>query len=134
MDVRWYAIVVVSGLVLPVLTVIVALDATLRMDIPPLLTFALLVIGPLVSIVLTYAMTLYSGVSVPFDDAIPFGSGGRQFKDQVPEQYHDTFAAETLDAPAEPASEGTDTLLTAYLVYLSSVPVYGLIAWLLLVA
>jgi hypothetical protein len=129
MDVRWYATVVVSGLVLPILTVLVALRVAIGTEFPPQLTFVVMLAVPLLAIASTYAMAIYSGLSVPFEDRLP--GGGRQFKDQVPEHYHDTFAPETLDAPATTAEDGPNTAVTAYLVYLVSVPVYTLIVWLL---
>jgi hypothetical protein len=131
MDVRWYATVVVSGLVLPILTVFVALRAAIGMEFPPQLTFVVMLAVPLLAIVSTYAMAIYSGLSVPFEDRLPVG-GGRQFRDQVPEHYHDTFAPETLEAPATTSENGPNTIVTAYLVYLVSVPVYTLVVWLLL--
>ena len=129
MDVRWYAMVVVSGLVLPIGTVLLALRAAIAMEFPPQLTFVVMLAIPVLAIASTYAMAIYSGLSVPFEDRLPVG--GRQFKDQVPDHYHDTFAPETLDAPATTREDGPNTIVTAYLVYLVSIPVYTLIAWLL---
>lgn len=131
MDVRWDATILVSGLVLPALTVLVALDTAIRFEIPPQLTFALLLAVPLVAIAMTYATALYSDISVPLQDRLPYG-GPRQFEDEVPGQFHDAFAAETLDAPVAAATDGPDRVVTASLVYLISIPVYTLTAWLLL--
>jgi len=134
MDVRWYATVVVSGLVLPILTVLVAVGAAIRVSFPPQLTLVLLLAGPLIALGATYAMAMYSDLAVPFEDRLPVGSGPEQFRDQVPDRHHDAFAPETLDEPTESAAEGPNNLITAYLVYLVSVPVYTLIVWLLVLA
>lgn len=134
MDVRWYATVVVSGLLLPILTVLAAVGAAIRVDFPAQLTLVLLLAGPLVAIAMTYAMATYSDLAVPLADRLPFGSGPEQFRDQVPEQYHDTFAHETLAEPTADAADGPNDLVTAYLVYLVSIPVYTLIVWLLVLA
>jgi len=134
MDVRWYATVVVSGLVLPILTVLVAVGAAIRVSFPPQLTLVLLLAGPLIALGATYAMAMYSDLAVPFEDQLPFGSGPTQFRDQIPEHYHDTFAPETLAEQTAEAADGPNTLITAYLVYLVSIPVYTLIVWLLVLA
>jgi len=133
MDYRWYGTIVVSGLVLPIATVFGALSVAIDMEIPPQLTFAVLLVLPLLAIVLTYAMALYSDLSVPLEDRLPYG-GQTQFRDEIPEHYQDAFAAETLDAPAESAADGSNTIVTAYLVYLVSIPVYTLVVWLFLSA
>jgi hypothetical protein len=133
MDYRWYGTIVVSGLVLPIATVFGALSVAIDVEIPPQLTFVVLLVLPLVAIVLTYAMALYSDLSVPFEDRLPYG-GQAQFRDEIPEHYQDAFATETLDAPPESTADGSNTIVTAYLVYLVSIPVYTLVVWLFLSA
>lgn len=129
MDLRWYAVIVISGLLLPVLTVITVLDAAVNFDLPVILPLLVLLAGPVLAIGVTYALAMYSGLSVPLADRLP-GRNQRKFKDEIPEHYHDTFAPETLDAPAESDGDGPNRILTAYLVYLVSVPVYTLLLWL----
>lgn len=119
---------VLSGIVLPFLTILAVFWSVAASDLPGILAPFVLIAGPLLAIAGTYAVGLLGGVDVPIPDVFEEYLGPHRqqtFRDEIPREYEAAFSHETLD---EPTGEDRDAgaFVRYYLVYLATLPVHTL--------